>query len=87
MQSFENTRDLLSVSGNQKSGAIKQEEAKEALKGLDANNVDSAKAIISTLKSGEMHPALKKLVAKAETEMAEDKPAAAPQPPRRRPRM
>lgn len=87
MQSYENTRELLNVVSNQKSGAVKEDEAKAALKGLDANNAEPAKAVISSLKSGEMHPAMKNLVAKAEKEVTEDKPAAAPPPPRRRPRM
>ncbi len=69
------TKELLTLVANQKSGPIPAWLPKDAIKRLEGSepNTDRAEAIINQLKSGEKHPALGDKIRKAEKEIAEHK--------------
>ncbi|OWV31238.1 hypothetical protein [Halomonas campaniensis] len=69
---YQQTRQLLSIVGNQSNGIIQQDEAKIAQQKLDQSTPDTtgAKTIIDKLRSNEMHPALRDAVNKAAYEVA-----------------
>lgn len=66
------TRELMTIVANQKSGQVPAWLPKDALKRLEGSqpNTDRAEAIINQIKTGEKHPALGDKIRKAETEIA-----------------
>lgn len=84
MASLNQTKELLSIIGNQK-GVIPSWMAKDASKRLEGDhpNTDRAEAIIKKLNEGEKTPALADKISKAEKEIAHNKSLTHDQPLKR----
>lgn len=89
MAGLNQTKELLSIVSNQKSGVIPGWMAKDASKKLDSDqpNTERAEAIIKKLNESENHPALAAKVREAEKELSQHKKLNQEKPQKRGMRM